>query len=586
MRGDSVAEEIGESVGLAQAVPYGARRWVRERVPPSVWRQIRRVGVGETAPQRWVRRSRTGSAALMLSARNPGRPLVTLAGQTYLATTVERFRSNDVFAAELAFVADAFDAADVPYFVLDAQAEQRRVVVVPASERQQAIAALESANRDDTVYVARLRGKDIRSPRLLRAHSVSRRAKMVRVFRVHVSPTGGYLGGPLLGCDIEFWSVTGVGRAAPENGEPMPAGTWVAPRPNRWADIVVPTEQDVVLRPVDGREMPRLATITRPHVLSVTTPIDVVYTWVDGSDPAWIRRKAEAQQEHLTSEQVIHELAANESRFTSRDELRYSLRSLDMYADWVRHVYLVTDDQVPAWLDTSNPRVSVVSHRELFGDRGRLPTFNSHAIESQLHHIDGLAEQYLYLNDDVFFGRPVSPSRFFHGNGLAIFNLSKAKIGLGEPAPDDAPVMSAAKRNRDVLAEHFGVTITNKFQHVPHAQRRSVMHDLEKEFEEEFHRTASAQFRSAADISVASSLGHYYGYITGRAVPGSLRYFYADIAREDTPDRLTTLLRDRDYDVFCLNDHDSSRIDPVEQARIVREFLDAYFPMPSSFERR
>ncbi len=122
--------------------------------------------------------------------------------------------------------------------------------------------------------------------------------------------------------------------------------------------------------------------------------------------------------------------------------------------------------------------------------------------------------------------------------------------------------MSAAKRNRDLLAEHFGVTITNKFQHVPHALRRSVMQDLEKEFEEEFRRTASAQFRSSDDISVASSLGHYYGYITGRAVPGSLRYFYADIAREDTPDRLTTLLRDRDYDVFCLNDHDSSRIDP------------------------
>ncbi len=572
-------------MGLAKAVPYGARRWVRERVPPSVWRQIRRVGVGETAPQRWARRGRTGSAALVLSARYPGRPIVTLAGQTYVASTVERFRSNEVLAAELDFVSRAFDAGSVPYFVLDAQAEQRRVVVVPASERTRAIAALESADRDGTVYVARMRGREVRSPRLLRAHSVSPRAKVIRIFRVQVSPTGGYLGGPHLGCDVEFWAVIGVARAAPENGEPMPSGTWVAPRTNRWADIVTPAEQEVVRRPVDGRDMPRLATITRPHVLSVTAPIDVVYTWVDGSDPEWIRRKAKAQQQHVTSEQVIHELAANESRFTSRDELRFSLRSLDMYADWVRHIYLVTDDQVPPWLDTTNPRISVVSHRELFGDRGRLPTFNSHAIESQLHHIEGLAEQYVYLNDDVFFGRPVSPSRFFHGNGLAIFNFSKAKIGLGEPSAADAPVMSAAKRNRDVIADHFGVTITNKFQHVPHALRRSVMHDLEREFAEEFRRTASAQFRSAADISVASSLGHYYGYITGRAVPGSLRYFYADIARHDTPDRLTTLLRDRDYDVFCLNDHDSSRIDPVEQARIVRDFLEAYFPLPSPFEK-
>ena len=572
-------------MGLAKAMPYGARRWVHERVPPSVWRRIRRVGVGETAPQRWARRSRTGSTAMVLAARNPGRPIVTVGDQTYLACPVDRFRSNEVLAADLAFVADAFGTAEVPYFVLDAQAEQRRVVVVPASERQHAIAALESANRGDVVYVARLVGKAVRSPRLLRAHSISRRAKTIRVFRVHVSPTGGYLGGPRLGCDVEFWSVAGVGRAAPDNGEPIPSGTWVAPRPNRWADIVVPTEQDVVLRPVDGREMPRLATITRPHVLSVTEPIDVVYTWVDGSDPEWIRRKAEAQQEHLTGERAIHELADNESRFTSRDELRYSLRSLDMYADWVRHIYLVTADQVPEWLDTTSSRISVVSHRELFADRGRLPTFNSHAIECQLHHIDGLAEQYLYLNDDVFFGRPLSPSRFFHGNGLAIFALSKAKIGLGDASRADAPVMSAAKRNRDLLAEHFGVTVTNKFQHVPHALRRSVMHDLEKEFEEEFRRTGSAQFRSSDDISVSSSLGHYYGYLTGRAVPGTLRYFYADIAREETPDRLITLLRNRDYDVFCLNDHDSSRLDPIAQAKIVRDFLEAYFPLPSPFEK-
>ena len=140
---------------------------------------------------------------------------------------------------------------------------------------------------------------------------------------------------------------------------------------------------------------------------------------------------------HLTREQILHALAANESRFASRDELRYSLRSLDMYADWVRHVYLVTDDQVPVWLDTDATRGSPwSSHRELFGDRGRLPTFNSHAIESQLHHIQGLAEQYLYLNDDVFFGRPLSPSLFFHGNGLAIFFLSGAKIGLGDPSTE------------------------------------------------------------------------------------------------------------------------------------------------------
>ena len=81
-----------------------------------------------------------------------------------------------------------------------------------------------------------------------------------------------------------------------------------------------------------------------------------------------------------------------------------------MYAPWVRNIYLVTDDQVPDWLDTSCPDVKVVSHREIFANQADLPTFNSHAIESQIHRIEGLSEHFLYLNDDFFVGRPLSPT--------------------------------------------------------------------------------------------------------------------------------------------------------------------------------
>ena len=101
-----------------------------------------------------------------------------------------------------------------------------------------------------------------------------------------------------------------------------------------------------------------------------------------------------------------------------------------MYASWVRTIYLVTDGQVPHWLDTGHPRIRLVDHRQIFRDQSALPVFNSHAIESQLHHIDGLAEHYLYLNDDMFFGRPVEPELFFHGNGIAKFFVSKTPIDL------------------------------------------------------------------------------------------------------------------------------------------------------------
>jgi hypothetical protein len=107
---------------------------------------------------------------------------------------------------------------------------------------------------------------------------------------------------------------------------------------------------------------------------------------------------------------------------------------------------------------------------------------------------------------------------------------------------------------------------------------------MEQVFSEAHTRTASAQFRSSRDIAIPSSLAHYYGYFTGRASPGSIRYFYADIARNDTPDRLRSLLKRRNYDVFCLNDHDSSAVDIQTQSRMLESFLNIYFPLKSSYE--
>ncbi|SES28567.1 Stealth protein CR4, conserved region 4 [Pedococcus cremeus] len=570
---------------VVDAVPVSLRRQVRKALPAPVWQQLRAAAYGQTRVHHAWRKSRVTMLRMGSGRLSDGTVALELQGEPYIAQKVSHFRSSEVLARHLSMVADAFEAHDVPYFVLDAEPERRRIVVVSRKHRGRALEVLGKELRGGPTYIAPVKDRKTRNPRLVGRSPLPRRADVVCVFQVLASESGGYLGGPELGCDLEFWRETSHSEPAAFNGEPVPAGSLVMPRRNRWADVITPSARKTVLRPVDGTPRPMLETIDHPHLFQVTEPIDVVYTWVDGSDPDWILRKAEAQNEHLSRSAVMHALAANDSRFVSRDELRYSLRSLDMYADWVRHVYLVTDDQVPAWLDTTNPRVTVVSHRELFGDRGRLPTFNSHAIESQLHRIPGLSEHYLYLNDDVFFGRPVSPDLFFHSNGLSKFFVSHAKVGLGPAAPEDMPVMSAAKNNRDLIVKMFDRALSNKFKHVPHPQRRSVLRDMEQDFAADFERTAASQFRSHDDVSISAALAHYYSYATGRAVPGGIRYFYADIAREDTPLRLKSLLSTRDFDVFCLNDHDSSRIDVATQAKIIGDFLSAYFPQPSSFEK-
>ena len=125
------------------------------------------------------------------------------------------------------------------------------------------------------------------------------------------------------------------------------------------------------------------------------------------------------------------------SRFTDSQELRYSLRSLERHAPWVRRVFLVTNGQIPDWLALDSPKLTLVTHDEIFPDLGHLPTFSSPAIEAHLHRISGLSEHFLYFNDDVLLGQPIWPEDFFApGGGYNVF--------LAWRVPDCAMDCSAA----------------------------------------------------------------------------------------------------------------------------------------------
>ncbi len=315
-----------------------------------------------------------------------------------------------------------------------------------------------------------------------------------------------------------------------------------------------------------------------PHAFQMIEPIDVVYTWVDDTDPDWQRQRATAvPTDRVTSD------ALSPARHVDHGELRYSLRSLAGFANWVRHIWIVTSGQVPSWLNVDHPKLTVVSHREIFTDQSALPTFNSHAIESQLHHIDGLAEHFLYLNDDVFFGRPVSPELFFHGNGVAKFMASDVTIDVD---PGDFPrtgAAAAARRNRDLIEQLWGRSITHRMKHVPHAHRRSSLLDLEQKVPDTFATVAHSRFRGVDDVSIASDLGHYHAYALGLAATGSLGFRYVDLASDALEQYFADLLARRSFDVFCINDTRTGN--SAERSALVSDFLNSYFPAPGPYER-
>jgi hypothetical protein len=473
-------------------------------------------------------------------------------------------------------VVAALAEAGVEHFRIPTKAIRRTAVAVPAQERGRVLALLDDLAGHDggrlqvvTPTAGRLR---------LRQRRQRRDAGVVRVWWPVTDRHGSLALTHEYACEVEFWREKD--------------GTLVGPRGNPVADVVAVDEPvamapETVFSPFsDAADDSTYATREIFTLISperVSFPIDVVYTWVDGGDPDWQARKARALGDNAWLAGVNVQ-AANNSRFQSRDELRYSLRSLHCFAPWVRRVFIVTDDQVPAWLDTAHPGVTVVSHREVFGDTGRLPTFNSQAIESRLHRIPGLSEHFLYLNDDVFFGHPVTPELFFTPGGLTRFFPSKAVVDSAPNDPGDAPVNSAGKNNRALIKQAFGRVLTRKMMHTPHPSRRSVIAEIEQRFAEHVEATAAHQFRHPEDIALLSSLQQYYAYLTGRATAGEIKYMYTDLADPATPFRLAGLLRHRHLDVFCLNDTDSDSSTAALQAELLGEFLPAYFPFRSPFE--
>lgn len=157
-------------------------------------------------------------------------------------------------------------------------------------------------------------------------------------------------------------------------------------------------------------------------------PVDVVYTWIDGSDPEH-KRQRDRFRDAATS---AHRSDRTDVRWTNRNELLYSIRSVRQFAPFVRNIYVVVSHrQFPAFLDRescvvipddrSNPRCNesgllfIVNDTLIFTGKAanHLPTFNSQAIESHLHDIPGLAEHFIYLCDDMMFGKPVTRDMFF-----------------------------------------------------------------------------------------------------------------------------------------------------------------------------
>lgn len=307
---------------------------------------------------------------------------------------------------------------------------------------------------------------------------------------------------------------------------------------------------------------------------------DAVYTWVDDSWPGY---KALLQR-HASGR---HDLNPNRTR-DNLHILKYSLRSLDAFAPWIRRVFLVTcRPQVPDWL---NRQAVCVVHHDEFMPPGHLPTFNSFAIVSNLHRVRGVSRRFVYIEDDRLFGRPIAPADFFDAGGrVRVYEaLRRTPSAARQHARGASPWNLALAYSNALLDERFGRRSRGQTKFAPLAVDCESWQDMIDTWRDAFARTSASRFRAAGNVAPEHLYPHFL-LATGRATVVSrgtqLRHaWYQPINNVSWLQRAgfarLAVLRPR---FACLNDNFGRRPNPAV-VRQVQGALDRWFPRPSRFE--
>ena len=183
--------------------------------------------------------------------------------------------------------------------------------------------------------------------------------------------------------------------------------------------------------------------------------IDFVVPWVDSNDKEWINLYNLYRQGGN---------ACDKGRFRNWNIFQYWFRAVETYAPWVNKVYLITNGTVPKWINRDCPKLVLVNHQDYIPD-SFLPTFNSCAIELNLHRIENLSEHFVYFNDDVFLNAPTTPEYFFQKGLPCDCNIERAFCW---------PVYDPSDKFGILISLYCNMAIINRYFYRPDTVRQSL----------------------------------------------------------------------------------------------------------------
>lgn len=263
---------------------------------------------------------------------------------------------HEAMVEDLLFVRDVLDRAEVPYLLVRGN-DARPVIAVDWEFRKDLRRALVEACQDEPFYSLTV---DARKDRALLVAdgrlAESGQARMFRLYRPRLEPNGGLLYGRDTGVQVELWKWEGDLLHLPiENSltrRTLPRNEAARGTVERF-----------------GRTWPTIENMFADHATDIDFEIDIVFSWVDGSDS-----ELRAYRASFLPGVVLGEGDDAEARYRQINELKYALRSVHMFAPWINRIFICTDSKVPEWLDDSHERIMIVRAADHYKDR---PSYRS-----------------------------------------------------------------------------------------------------------------------------------------------------------------------------------------------------------------
>ena len=330
--------------------------------------------------------------------------------------------------------------------------------------------------------------------------------------------------------------------------------------------------------------------------------IDVVILWVDGNDPEWQKEKNKYCADRDTSKDAV--------RYRDWDILQYWFRGIEKYMPWVRKIHFVTWGHLPKWLNTNNPKLNIVKHTDFIPNE-YLPTFNSPVIELNIHRIPGLAEHFIYFNDDMFPIKEMDRKDFFF-NGMPRDTALMNAISCVPDAENEAfiqfknaGIINKYFDKKQVIKKNFKNWYTLKYGkqlirnvllyrwplftgfytcHIPTSMLVSTYEEVWKNEEKFLNDMCYNKFRCPNMINqwLISEWQMCKGYFAPRGLKFGQAYELTENLAEN--EKIYKAIKNQQNNIICINDYIYNEDLYVSIKNNLQESFQKILPDRSSFE--